>query len=267
MLPFVILLLTECSVNLDDLRAIPKTDAAFASVDQHPAPSNPDMGSYPIAETNTPSTNSLDAQVPDTNSSDASFPNIESTDASPIPPNTVMISNGQAVGVMKGQSWISIGNQDVVTDPTCDEAKIIGACSTPTWNAPNMLCVTGDVPVVIGGDYTDNWGILFGVTSSTFLPTSYSTIAINFTGPPSTELVIMIHRVGDLPSTDYCHSADSSGKIWPLTSFNTTCGGGGTAFTVSDASKIDWVALQIIASPNSVSVVTNLCLESIVFGT
>lgn len=185
---------------------------------------------------------------------------------------TVTFVAGQGVGVMTGPGWIALGSQDTLTSPDCP-IKISGTsrCSSTVWITPSSLCASGSVPMVVGGDYADNWGIEIGVDATnspdTQIGIAYLTITLNFTGLPMTDLSITLHRSGDISTTTYCHNAVTSGTAYPLVSFNTQCNStGGVQFTSTDAVKIDQVGLQATSSATSAFTLTDLCLDSIVFG-
>ncbi len=183
---------------------------------------------------------------------------------------TVTFANGRGMGAMVGPGWIASGGLDTVVSPACP-LKVSGTsrCDSTTWPRSSSLCVTGSVPVVVGGDYTGNWGIEIGV-DATDPPNApigivYSTVTVNFTESSSTDLRIELHRSGDPSTVTYCHDAVVSGTSYLLASFNTQCyGTGGTQF--SDAAKIDQVGLQATSSEASGLTLTNLCLDSIAFG-
>lgn len=303
LLSLVTLLLVGCSVNLNDLRALPKTDAAIVdgqSVDVsvvHEIPNErlPNTDAQLAIDTNLPGPDVLKTNIPDTNIAitsplDTHLPDVKipdlpdigimddvlqntlKPDVPPIPPNTVLISNDQAVGVMTGQGWIALGSQDVLTSPMCP-SKITNTnrCSSVTWNSPISLCATGSIPIISDSNYTNNWGIEIGVDATpppnTPIGIAYSTIAINFTGQPTTNLSITLHRSGDPLTTTYCLNTITSNTTYSLTKFNSACwDNSGISFTPSDAAKIDQVGLQVTSSTANAFTLTNLCLESIDFG-
>lgn len=185
---------------------------------------------------------------------------------------TVTFAAGQGVGAMTGPGWIALGSQDTLTSSGCP-TKVSGTsrCALIVWTSPNSLCASGSVPIVSGGDYADNWGIEIGVDATnppdTQIGMAYSTIALNFTGLPTTDLSITLHRLGDMSTTTYCHSAVTSGMAYLLNSFNTQCyGTGGVQFTSTDAVKIDQVGLQATSSATGAFTLSDLCLDSIMFG-
>ena len=183
---------------------------------------------------------------------------------------TVTFVDGQGVGAMAGPGWIALGAQDTLTSPVCTRVSGSSSCGSVAWTSPDSLCASGNIPMVVGGDYADNWGIEIGVDASkapdTQIGTAYSTITVNFTGLPTTDLSIELHRSGDLPTTTYCHGSIASGTAYPLTSFNTQCyGAGGVQFAPTDNVKIDQVGLQVTSSTTSAFTLIDLCLDSIVF--
>jgi hypothetical protein len=90
---------------------------------------------------------------------------------------SVTFYDGRASGAMSGYAWVALGAQDSLTSPTCDESASGGpsnvslTSSSPctgrtNWSSSNKLCVSGTIPVVVGSNYNDNWGISIGVNSS-----------------------------------------------------------------------------------------------------
>lgn len=201
---------------------------------------------------------------------------------------TVSFSNGKASGALDGYAWVALGVEDTVTSPTCDDSSTGGASNTPitssspcmnatTWASSNALCISGAIPVVIGGDYTDNWGVQIGVNSSDppatsaghgTLGMSFSKVTFNLTGtvtPTNTGIRGEIHRVGDPDSTSYCATI-RSGTTVMLTAFNTACwDGNGTSLTASDVPNIDKVGVQVSSDTSNSYTVSNFCLAQISF--
>ncbi|HEX7505917.1 MAG TPA: hypothetical protein VF550_04040 [Polyangia bacterium] len=201
---------------------------------------------------------------------------------------TVSFSNGKASGALNGYGWVALGVEDTVTSPTCDDSSAGGAPNTPitssspcmnatTWSNSNALCISGAIPVVIGGDYTDNWGVQIGVNSSDppatsagrgTLGMSYSKVTFYLRGtvtPTNTGIRGEIHRAGDPDSTSYCATIRSGTPVM-LTAFNTACwDGSGTLLTASDVPNIDKVGVQVSSDTSNNYTVSNFCLAEISF--
>jgi hypothetical protein len=197
----------------------------------------------------------------------------------------VNFCNGKAQGVMSGYAWADLGMLDTITSPTCGGAPItdqsgIKSCTpaASTWNVASSLCITGRIPVVVGGDYTDNWGLQIDVYTadppatspgSGTLGKAYSTITLNTTGqvtPTNTAVRAYVHLAGTTSAVSYCATM-MSGRAITLTSFNTACwDGSGTALKSADIPNIDWVGIQISSDDHSNYTVTDFCLTSIQFG-
>lgn len=190
----------------------------------------------------------------------------------------VTFKSGRAVGtVMSGYGWVTLGSADTVTSPTCGatNAPITNAdpCSANTvWDNPAALCVTGSLPALsqspTAQEYAANWGIQVGANASeppAPIGVGFRTITVNATGVPTADVRIEIHRHGDGADATYC-TPFASGVALALTSFNTQCwDNSGVKLTDADILTIDKVGMQV--SPGSAPIsLTNLCLESIVFG-
>ena len=202
--------------------------------------------------------------------------------------DSVCFATGKASGVLNGYGWIALGAQDSATSPTC--ATAVGASTTvpitkaapcntsTTWSSDNALCISGSIPVVTGGDYTDNWGLQIGVNSidppatsagSGTVTTAYKTITFTTVGtitPASAVVRAEIHRVQDSTEVTYCATMVSGTPI-SLTAFNTACwDGSGTSLAATDVTSIDKIGVQISADTTAAYTVTNFCLNSISFG-
>jgi hypothetical protein len=241
------------------------------------APTQPDVVAPDLASSSPPEASSPDLSPPVLPDAPPPLPpDSGPPDALPpgqpdlVPSNVVTFSDGVAAGAMTGPCWIVLGTADTVTSPACIRSG--DSCSPAAWPATASLCVTGIVPSVLDGDYTDNWGIAIGVsaTQPPYGPigTSYSTITMNWTGSPTTGLRIVVHVSGDPSTTTYCLDDAAAGKKYRLVDFNTECygGAGGVDLTAADASKIDQVELQVVPSSTPYDL-KDLCLDSIVFGT
>jgi len=191
---------------------------------------------------------------------------------------TVTFNQGVASGPMTGYGWVTLGASDSVSSPTCGTGSPTITSTNPCqkgtiWSSPTALCVTGAVPalpaVPTAADYTANWGLQVGVNARepiAAMARSFSTIAINFSGSPVSDLRVELHRSGDAAGATYCFAGVRSEAAIELTNFNTKCWDGtGTALTTADVLTIDGVGLQVTSGTSAITV-TNLCLNSIVFG-
>lgn len=195
---------------------------------------------------------------------------------------TVAFTNGKASGAMTGWGWVSLGPNDVVTDPTCNGAAVTsGLDCVPTWNwnSATALCMSGIIPALPAtpakSDYDANWGAEIGVSSVlqndpvTNFPvsgigTAYSSVALAASGAPLTGLRVSLHLHGYPSSVTYC-SVYRSGQI-PLTSFNTACWDNSGVFLIAaDAPLIDLVMLMVPSTQQAIAI-TNLCITGIIFG-
>jgi hypothetical protein len=241
------------------------TSGGFDGIDTLPRPDTADAAA--IEAGRTPDLGGLDngAQL------DSSAP----TDAV-INTATVKFSAGLANGPMTGYGWVTVGVADSITNPTCGDNLITSTipCAThPSWNSSSALCVTGSVPALSDAptptEYAENWGLAVGVNAKepiAAMGKAYTTIAINYSGLPTSGLRAEIHRSGDPSGTTYCAFLTSIAPVL-LSSFNTMCweAVSGTPFDAADAAKIDKVSIQVSSTKVAITV-TNLCLNSIVFG-
>ena len=214
--------------------------------------------------------------VPDT-SGESDAAGSEATTGLPLPSgNTVVFSNGMAMGAMTGPGWVALGVVDRVSTPTCSDGVIVtdtATCPTETvWNNPTALCASGTIPALpvlpTAADYANNWGIMIGVSAGEpdqGLGQSFASITLLLSGTPQQGLRAELHRLGDADSTFYCAFVQSGVRI-ALTSFNTACwDGSGNSLTLADVPNIDKVSVQVSASSTPITL-TNLCLSRIVFG-
>jgi hypothetical protein len=189
---------------------------------------------------------------------------------------TVSFSAGRGMGAMTGYGWVTLGELDTISSPICvGNVAITNAApclSTTLWSTSDSLCMTGYVPALslTTPDYVGNWGVQVGVNAKepiAAIGVAYSSITVNLSGAPLTDLRAQLHRAGDPAGTTYCFMMTPGVPI-PLTSFNTKCWepAGGVAFTAADAAKIDKVGVQVSSTTAGNIAVTNLCLKSIVFG-
>jgi hypothetical protein len=201
-----------------------------------------------------------------------------STSTSTIPTGTtVTFASGKAEGAMTGPGWVALGSADSITDPTCGGTAFTSTtnCAATTWDTanPSALCMSGSVPALsaVNPDYTDNWGVVIGVTSTASTPSgglgqSFSSIAITVTGSPASGLRAMVHRKGDPDTTSYC-AAMTSGTAIAFTSFNTKCYDtppDGVALTAADVPNIDEIYVDVPSITTAITV-TNLCITGIAF--
>jgi hypothetical protein len=190
---------------------------------------------------------------------------------------TVTFASGKAQGAMTGYGWVALGSADSITDPTCGGIAFTSTtnCAATTWDTanPSALCMSGSVPALsaVNPDYTDNWGVVIGVTSTASTPSgglgqSFSSIAITVTGSPASGLRAMVHRKGDPDTTSYC-AAMTSGTAIAFTSFNTKCYDtppDGVALTAADVPNIDEIYVDVPSITTAITV-TNLCITGITF--
>lgn len=202
--------------------------------------------------------------------------------------DTVSFASGQASGPMTGYGWVALGRDDTVSSPVCDATGATPpgtATDTITkdkpcpevggkavWSSDNALCISGTVPIVVGGDYTNNWGFQIGVNSSTtaggVIPKAYNTITFNFDGLPVPAGAVIraeLHKLGDSAEVTYCATA-TTGTALPIATFSKTCWDGAPGdFGAAGAAAIDKVGLQVSADTANAYTVTNLCLHTIAF--
>jgi hypothetical protein len=185
---------------------------------------------------------------------------------------SVTFKNGKAFGAMTGYGWVGCGSADSVSDPLCGTKKFVPntACPALTWTSKDALCLTGSIPALDASnpDYTNNWGISFGVNATEAvngtLAQSYSSISFTLTGAPLTGLRAQVHKKGDPENVSYC-AALTSGAVLPLTSFTTACYDTlepGTALTAADVPEIDKINVQVHSDVSAITV-SNLCLTGI----
>jgi hypothetical protein len=185
---------------------------------------------------------------------------------------------GQAQGAMSGWGWVDLGALDSITDPTCGVGKTNFTKSAPcasgvNWNSPSALCISGNIPALpaspLQADYDANLGLRIGVNANEIsgfpIGKAYSSITVEVTGSPTAGLRVELHRAGDLENVTYC--AYNTGSAMNLTSFNTACwDGSGIAFSAADAPLIDKVGVWVSSTKAAVTV-SNLCINSVTFGT
>jgi len=201
--------------------------------------------------------------------------------------NDICFSKGQALGVMTGWGYVALGSVDTVTSPVCDNTANGGGASEEItkeqpcpenggktmWKDPDKgLCLTGSIPVVVGGDYTGNWGVQIGWNSSdpagTPIGKTFSTVTFNWTGtvdPINNAMRGELHRQGDSAETTYCATV-RSGESISLTAFNTKCWDKtGVDLTSDDIAKIDKAGLQVSADDKKAYTITDLCVTKVSF--
>ena len=211
--------------------------------------------------------------------------------------DSVCFSGGQATGggnlsVVNGYGWVALGSLDTVSSPKCDNTANGGAADETitkdkpcpesggksVWTNPDQgLCISGSMPAVVSGNYTDNWGMQIGMNvtkdAGGTLGKSYSNITFNYTNtvsPNTAEIRAEIH-VKDDPNLDASHSnycaVIQPGKAVLLTSFNTECwtGGAGKPMPASGVTNIDKIGVQISSDDKSKYDVSNFCWAGIAF--
>ena len=232
-----------------------------------------------------PTSQPADAGAPDTKITNSSpppdtLPDTQPADTQPIdtqiPPSgtTVAFSNGKAMGAMTGNGWVALGSLDSLSDPKCGTStytSATGNCAATTWNTTASLCITGAIPALDATpDYTNNWGIIFGVDSTDpadlGLGQKFTSVTITVAGTPTSKLRAEIHGTGDPVGSNYCSPMTSSTAI-PLTNFNTKCYDtppDGISLTDADVPNIDKIGVQVSSGATTITV-TNLCLTEIAF--
>jgi hypothetical protein len=171
-----------------------------------------------------------------------------------------------AQGGMSGPGWVALGASDVLLYPICLRQTGTDRCNADGWDSTTNLCASAYLPSTSSPIAEDNWGLEIGAdvaSPNAPLGRSYGSISVIFTGKPSSNLRIVLHRSGDPATTTYCQDQVQSGSSYHLTGFNTLCqDGSGAQFAVSDAALIDQIGLQVTASTSAIAV-SNLCLGSI----
>ncbi len=188
--------------------------------------------------------------------------------------NTVNFVNGRAEGAMTGNGWVSLGELDTVSDPTCAGAQVTSSspCSTFEWPSNTGLCASGKVPALPASpkpsDNSANWGVLIGA-DATYpagggLGRSFQTITLNFSGNPQTGIRAALHRKGDPDATNYCATVKSGSPV-AFAAFNTQCWDGtGVNLSAADLANLDWIGIQVPSASSAIAI-TNLCLTGITF--
>jgi hypothetical protein len=188
--------------------------------------------------------------------------------------NTVTFSSsGKASGAMSGWSYIALGAQDTVSDPTCGASQAVITSTVPcttsiNWSGTNGLCITGYVPVA--DSQYKSWGINLGVNSTPtdgeILGQSFVSITYSIAGVPTP--ASSLRAIVNVGSTEYCAPV-TSGTAIALTSFVTDCWNGataaGTRLTAANVKNITRVSVQITANETVAITVTNMCLAGIRF--
>jgi hypothetical protein len=182
----------------------------------------------------------------------------------------VTFMRGRADGAMNGWAWVDFGVQDSVSSPTCAGKPLMSSAGCPStydWASSTGLCISGSVPMVTGGDYSSNWGIMLAAEcrdpAGGTLGASYSSITLSVAGTPSSGLRAVVHRHYDQDSYNYC-AFFTSGTRLPFTSFNSSCWDGtGTPLTLADVPDLDWIAVMVPSSSSSSIRVANLCWQYI----
>jgi hypothetical protein len=187
------------------------------------------------------------------------------------------ISNYQAQGAMTGFGWIALGQQDLVSDPTCNSP--VGpitsgtTCDYTAWSSPTAYCMTGSLPALpLNASQTEskmNWGIQIGINAAPaaggILSQSFSGLTILVTGTPQTGLRAVVHRTGDAEDQTYCAPL-SPGIPILFSSFKSQCWGGTSTVYLSaaDVPRIDQIGVQVVSDTVPVSA-KNLCVTGITF--
>jgi len=206
----------------------------------------------------------------------------------------VSFEDGKASGPLDGKAFVTLGRDDAVSDPVCDNSgspdgaehdpitKENPCEGTTKWNDPASLCITGSIPIVEKGDYKNNFGLQIVVNSSEpaysdteghTLDKSFTKVAFHYDQGRITPtlgaslLRVLVHKGGDDEESAYCAILTGSGEPIELTSFNTKCWPGETGddLPADDIPKIDKVGIQISSDDKEAYEVDNFCLQRIVF--
>jgi hypothetical protein len=191
--------------------------------------------------------------------------------------NRVDFADGKAQGIMSGYGWVSMGQLDTLSQPTCGGLAITGPVSCPAyaWPSSSGLCISGGMPSLPASptqtDYDANWGVMVSADvtdppGGTLGTNTFQTITFVYSGASAGVTVRgLLHRLGDPSDVNYCANVQSNQAV-TLTSFNTKCWGDASTvvFLSSDLAKVDWVGLQIPSS-YSLTKLSNLCLNSVMF--
>ncbi len=270
---------TQPDASVSDARVAEDVAADLPVADVRGADDTAVAPEAPVPDTGLPDViDTSDAvSTPDNSAATDATDTVASPDKPDVATTVITFNSGRGNGIMTGYGWVTLGASDTVTSPTCGatSAPITSAssCSTQTnWDSSTALCVTGSIPALpetpTQTDYTNNWGIQVGVNAkepNAAIGQSFATIALNLSGTPTSGLRIELHRSGDAVGTTYC-ALWTSGDPVPLTSFNTECwNDGGVAMTAADVPNIDKVGLQVTSGAAPITV-TDLCIQSIVFG-
>jgi hypothetical protein len=194
--------------------------------------------------------------------------------------------NGQAQGAMTGWGWVALGELASLTSPVCDNTANGGGASEPisnqnpcpaaggrtVWSAIDALCISGYIPIIVGGDYTSNWGIQVGWGAAEppgpILGRPFTKVAFAWRGsiaPMNSAIRGLIHRSGDADSISYCATIQSGGPV-ALTAFNTRCWDNtGIFLTAEDVLKIDKMGVQVSSNDKQAFTVTDFCLTGVRF--
>jgi hypothetical protein len=193
---------------------------------------------------------------------------------------TVTFDKGKAAGAMTGYGWVALGSLDTITDPTCGASKTPITSAAPCASDPNWsgtgLCITGSCPALDATtpDYTNNYGVVVGVNagdaggtgdSSMVLGQTFTSITINATGVPSSEVRAQIHIKGDADSKSYCLKF-TPGTAMDIAKFATDCYNTAPSglFPAASAPNIDKVSLEAVSASTAVTV-TSMCMTGITF--
>jgi hypothetical protein len=198
--------------------------------------------------------------------------------------NVVTFSQGKAVGAMTGFGWVAQGAATSLSSPTCAGVPLTAdkPCSTDfTWSSESALCVSGTIPRLTGTmpDFGTNWGVMIGVNAGLLelgsgtlppLSRSFSNVNFHFSGRvvPATGVIRgWIHVSGEPDGVSYCANIISGAPI-ALMSFSTECWGGSPTSLLLEPEKIpliDKIGVQIVSDMASSYIISNVCLNEIVF--
>lgn len=202
--------------------------------------------------------------------------------------DSVCFSAGKASGLMTGYGYIALGKLDTATQPVCDNTANGGTATElitaekpcpeaggkSVWTTPDVgLCISGSIPVVTGGAYTDNWGLQIGCNVSDpaggKIGTSYSKITFTFNDtavtPKNNAIRGEIHVSGDAADKTYCATVNS-GKETSLVAFNTKCwDSSGDSLTTDMIPNIDKIGIQISSDDLKAYEVKDFCWTGLSF--
>lgn len=199
--------------------------------------------------------------------------------------STVTFLNSVATGPLHGHTFVTWGEDEVVTDPVCLPGTYVPSthgrdCSGGvTWQEGSQLCLSGSDPVDTG-DLSYSWGIAMGVNVDSCgdaLGRSYTSVSVASSGVPASAidnglwwLGVAVLDPGTGATTIYYGSEGKAvsnlGREVPFTEFNTDFWdpSSGTYMTLDQVPNIVSFEVLIVTSPTySTGPFTDLCVSSI----